>query len=85
MVIIMFDDLIALFSGWYSDFVDSISSLHFVEVVLDGSDNVISSTSSSPDVWSAYVPWEQLIATVVLVTLVVCVFKFMRTVLCKIL
>lgn len=81
----MFLDLIDLFSGWYSSLVSDISNILVTDVVLDGSDNVVSSSSKSIDIWSAYVPWEQIIATVVLVTFVICIFKFMRSVLCKIL
>ena len=81
----MFDDLIALFSGWYSDFVSDILDLQVTEVILDGSDSVVSSTSHNIDVWSAYVPWEQLIAAVVLIVMVISVFKLLRSVLCKIL
>lgn len=81
----MFQDLIDLFSGWYASFIASIANTNVTEVVLDANDSVISSTAKSIDVWSAYVPWEALIASVVLITFVVCIFKFLRSVLCKIL
>lgn len=81
----MFDDLIELFSGWYSDFLDTVMSKFSTEVIIDGSDNVLSSTSKTLDVWSAYIPWEQLIAAVVLVVTICCVFRLLRSVLCKIL
>lgn len=81
----MFNDLVALFSGWYSDFVSDILLLHTTEVVLDGSDQVVSSTSSSLSVWSAFVPWEHIISAVVFIVMIVSVFKFLRAVLCKIL
>lgn len=81
----MFADLVALFSGWYSDFLDAVSQILVTEVVLNGSDEVLSSTSRSIDVWSAYVPWEHLIATVVLIVFLCAIFKLLRTVLCKIL
>ena len=81
----MFDNLIALFSGWYLDFVDSVKDILVTEVVLDGSDAVVSSTSRSIDTWSAYVPWEQLIAAVVFIFFLSAIFKLLRSVLCKIL
>lgn len=81
----MFADLVALFSGWYSDFLESVSQILVTEVVLSGSDEVLTSTSRSIDVWSAYVPWEQIIAAVVLIVFLCAIFKLLRTVLCKIL
>lgn len=81
----MFADLVSLFSGWYSDFLDAVSQILVTEVVLNGSDEVLSSTSRSIDVWSAYVPWEHLIAAVVLIVFLCSIFKLLRTVLCKIL
>lgn len=79
----MFDDLVALFSGWYSDFLDSVMSKFATEVIIDGSDNLLSSTSKTIDVWSAYVPWEHLIAAVVLITFTICIFKLLRSIICK--
>lgn len=81
----MFDDLISLLGGWYSDFVDTISQILVTEVVLDGNDAVISSTSKSIGVWSAYVPWEHIIAAVVLIVFISAIFKLLRSILCKIL
>lgn len=81
----MFDDLISIFSGWYLDFIEAVSSSHITEVVTDAEDHVVSSTAKTLDVWSAYVPWEQIIAAVVLVVLIVSIFKFMRAVICKML
>lgn len=81
----MFDDLFSLLGGWYSDFVDTISQILVTEVVLDGSDAVISSSSKSIDVWSAYVPWEHIIAAVVLIVFISAIFKLLRSILCKIL
>lgn len=89
----MFDDLVALFSGWYQTLVQNIRDLlayQVTEVVVypDGAGNVITDTVSytvNPSIWSAYVPWEQIIAAVVLIVFIICIFKFMRSVLCKIL
>lgn len=81
----MFADLIDLFDGWYQSLVSAISSIMVTEVVEDAQGTVITSTAKSIDVWSAYVPWEEIIAAVVLITFTVCIFKFMRSVLCKIL
>lgn len=91
----MFDDLISLFSGWYSDYVESIRDLlQTSETTLsiipldDGTGSYVSDSVTNivnPSIWSAYVPWEQIIAAVVLVTFTVCIFKFMRSVLCRIL
>lgn len=74
----MFSDLVALFDGWYLSFVSSIrSTLQSV----DPDTGVV----TDPEIWSAYVPWEQLIAAVVLCIFIVCVFRFLRSVLCKML
>lgn len=89
----MFDDLIALFSGWYTNYVTTIRNLlhtNTVNVIMtpDGTGDYVTQTYSSdinPEIWSAYVPWEALIGAVVLIVFTVCVFKFMRSVLCKIL
>lgn len=72
----MFDDLISLVGGWYADYVRSI------KVILEMGDieNPI-----LPEINYAFIPWEHIIAAVILVTFIICVFKFMRTVLCKIL
>lgn len=81
----MFDDLIALFDGWYQSFVSSISSIMVTEVIEDSNGVVMQSSAKSIDVWSAYVPWEQIIAAVVLIITVCCIFRLLRSVLCKIL
>lgn len=81
----MFADLVSLFSGWYSDFLDSVSQILVTEVTLNGSDEVLTSTSKSIDVWSAYVPWEHLIAAVVLIVFICAIFRLLRSILCKIL
>ena len=91
----MFNDLISLFSGWYSDYVESIRDLLQYDVselvmiaVNDGEGGYVSDTVTNtvnPAIWSAYVPWEQIIAAVTLIVFIVCIFKFMRSVLCKIL
>lgn len=89
----MFDDLIALFSGWYQAYATRIRDLlqtNSVQVIMtpDGAGDYVTQTYSTdinPAIWSAYVPWEALIATVIFVVLVVCLFRFLRSVLCKIL
>lgn len=89
----MFDDLVALFSGWYADYVESIRDLLGYQQVIttltpDGQGDYVTQTilnDINPSIWSAYVPWEQLIAAVVLIVFTVSIFKFMRSVLCKIL
>lgn len=89
----MFDDLIALFTGWYMDYVEDIRDLLqtssvTVNMIPDGSGDYVTNTVASdvnPAIWSAYVPWEALIGAVVLVVFTVCVFRFLRSVLCKIL
>lgn len=81
----MFDDLIALFDGWYQSFVNSISSIMVTEVIENAEGTVMQSSAKSIDVWSAYVPWEHIIAAVVLIVTVCCVFRLLRSVLCKIL
>ena len=91
----MFDDLISLFSGWYSDYVESIRDLiqyQVTDLVMiatnDGQGGYVSDTVTNtvnPSIWSAYVPWEHIIAAVTLIVFTICIFKFMRSVLCRIL
>lgn len=77
----MFSDLVSLFSGWYENYIQSIRSI--LEVTNTDADGIV--TVTSPEVWSAYVPWEHLIAAVLLIVLVVCFFKLVRSILCQIL
>lgn len=74
----MFADLVALFSGWYLDFAQSIRDL--LQVVDSESGAV-----SNPEIWAAYVPWEHLIAAVVLCVFVICLFRLVRSFVCRIL
>lgn len=77
----MFSDLVDLISGWYASYVSEIKGL--LEVVNTDADGV--STVTAPEIWSAYVPWEHLIAAAILIVFVVAVFKFVRSVICQIL
>lgn len=89
----MWSDLLALVGGWYSAYVSQIRGiLETTQIITtltpDGSGDYVTQTIANeliPDVWSAFVPWEHIIATVILLTFTICVFKFMRTILCKIL
>ena len=89
----MFSDLISLFSGWYTDYVETIRDLLqtsedvlFVVPLDDGTVYTDTVTNIvNPSIWSAYVPWEQLIAALTLIVFTVCIFRFMRSVLCRIL
>lgn len=89
----MFQDLVDLFSGWYADYVSSIRDILettqiISNVYIDAQGDAVTNTVTNdlvPEIWSAYVPWEQLIAAVTLIVFTVCIFKFMRSVLCKIL
>lgn len=72
----MFSDLVSLFSGWYLDFVRDVK----VVLELGTPPDVF-----LPEIWSAFVPWEEIIAVVVLVTFIICTFKLLRSLLCKIL
>lgn len=72
----MFSDLIDLFSGWYQQYVSDIK----VIMELGPIEN-----PSLPEIWSPFVPWEQLIAATVLIVTICCVFRLLRSVLCKIL
>lgn len=80
----MFDDLVSLFSGWYSDYVSAIKNLLVVEnTVTDTVNNTVTVETVIPEVWSAFVPWEALIGTVVLITFLVLFFRLMRSILCQ--
>lgn len=84
----MFEDLISLFSGWYFSFVSEIYDLLSYTVgsyQYDGDYYSYVEYTTVPEVWSAFVPWEQIIAAVILVVLIVSIFKLLRSVLCKIL
>lgn len=82
----MFDDLVALFSGWYETYVSTIKNLLVVtNTTTDTVNNTVTIETVVPEIWSAYVPWEQLIAAVVLIVFVCVAFKFLRSVLCKML
>lgn len=72
----MFLELIDLFSGWYLRYVEDVKILLELGSVED---------PVLPEIWSAFVPWEQLIAAVVLIVTICCVFRLLRSVLCKIL
>lgn len=85
----MFADLIDLFSGWYYEFISDIAGLlsyrigeyqYVGEGVYDYVENDV-----IPEVWSAFVPWEQIIAAAFLIVFVCCLFRFLRSVLCRIL
>lgn len=85
----MWSDLLTLFGGWYEDYVSAIRSLieytvSVPAIAADGSD-LLYEDVIVPSVWSAFVPWEHLIAFVVLITFTICIFKLLRTVLCRIL
>lgn len=89
----MFQSLVDLFSGWYESYVSAIRDLISYEVTqivaVPGEDySILTDTVSYevvPDVWSAFVPWEHIIAATVMIVFLVCIFKFMRSVLCKVL
>lgn len=88
----MFQNLIDLFSGWYFDYVEAIRDLisYTQETVTaipteNGTVTEVIENTINPAIWSAYVPWEQIIASVTLIVFVVCIFKLMRSFLCKIL
>lgn len=74
----MFSQLVDLFSGWYLTFAASIRDL--LQIV-DSDTGVV----TNPEIWSAYVPWEHIIAAAVLIVLLVSFFKLVRCVLCEIL
>lgn len=80
----MFNDLIALFSGWYLDFVQEIQNAMSVSKVIVDESGSTTTETIVPEIWSAYVPWEQLIAAAVLITFLVIIFKLLRSVICRI-
>lgn len=89
----MFEDLMDLFTGWYTTYVSRIMNILQTNQVIttltpDGQGDYVTQTIANdinPEIWSAYVPWEAIIATVIFVVFIVCIFKFLRSVLCKIL
>ena len=85
----MFEMLYNLVGGWYDDYVDMIRAIlqytqDTISVLPDGTvettRNVI-----NPEIWSAYVPWEHLIGVAILLTFTICIFKLLRSIICKIL
>ena len=89
----MFDDLVSLFSGWYADYVSSIRNLLettqiISNIYIDANGDAVTNTVTNdlvPEIWSAFVPWEQIIAVFFLAVFTICAFKLLRTVLCKVL
>lgn len=77
----MWSDLVSLFSGWYASYVSTIRGI--LEVTNTDADGIV--TYTSPEIWSAYVPWEELIAAVVLCVFLISFFKLVRFVLCNLL
>lgn len=85
----MWSDLLTLLGGWYEDYVSVIRSLieytvSVPAIAADGSD-LLYEDVIVPSVWSAFVPWEHLIAFAVFITFTICIFKLVRSVLCRIL
>lgn len=85
----MFESLYSLVGGWYDDYVDMIRAIiqttqESVVVLPDGTVEYIHNTVY-PAIWSAYVPWEHLIGTAILLTFTICIFKLLRSILCHIL
>lgn len=85
----MWSDLLSLLGGWYQDYVSAIRSLieysvSVPAIAADGTD-LLYQDIIVPSVWSAFVPWEHLIAFAVLITFIICIFKLVRSVLCRIL
>lgn len=83
----MFESLYSLVGGWYDDYVDMIRAIletqqDVVSVLPDGTVETVRNTIN-PEIWSAYVPWEHLIATVILITFTICIFKLLRSIICK--
>lgn len=89
----MFDDLISLLGGWYADYVEMIrdllqTSVETITVIPTASGDPITEITTNyvnPAIWSAYVPWEHVIAATTLIVFTVCIFKLIRSLLCKIL
>ena len=79
----MFDDLIALFEGWYSTYVSSIRNLLEVTNTVTDAEGTVTVTTVVPEIWSAYVPWEALIAAGVLCLFLVLFFRLLRSILCQ--
>lgn len=77
----MWSDLLDMLGGWYTSYVATIKGI--LEVSNTDSEGI--TVITAPEVWSAYVPWEHLIAAAILIVFVIAVFKFVRSVICQIL
>jgi len=72
----MFNDLIDLIFPSGSPWVDAIQTWI---------DTLVSSYSLSDiDLGCALIPWDNICATVVLCVFIICLFRFMRSVFCKV-
>ena len=72
----MFNDLIDLIFPSGSPFVDSIQT--WIDSLVQ------SNTLTSVDLGTSMIPWDNILSTVILCTFIVCLFKFMRSVFCKV-
>lgn len=77
----MFDEIVALFDFDFSDFVSEIVDLFTTNNEISEG---VYETQIANAPWSAFVPWSQIFAFVLLIVFIICIFKFMRAVLCRV-
>lgn len=78
----MFDSIIELFDFDFSSRVSEIVGA-FTTSYEDAEGNIVETIANVP--WSALVPWKEIFAFVCLIVFIVLIFKFLRSVICRVL
>lgn len=78
----MFESITELFNFNFSSWISEVVST-FTTSYEDAEGNIIETIAEIP--WSALIPWQQVFAFVTLIVFVVVIFKFLRSVLCRVL
>lgn len=77
----MFNEIVSLFDFDFESWISSI--VGFFTTSTEISEGVYQETIAEAP-WSAFVPWPQVFAFILLVVFIICIFKFMRAVLCRV-
>lgn len=78
----MFDSITQLFTFDFSNWISQVVST-FTTYYEDAEGNITETIANIP--WSALVPWEQVFAFIMLVIFIIVIFKFLRSVICRVL
>lgn len=78
----MFDSIIELFDFDISSRISEVVGT-FTTYFEDAEGNITETIANIP--WTALVPWKELFAFICLIVFVVLIFKFLRSVICRVL